>query len=172
MTPPGRRTPLWASRHPEPTQPAGHVRCEQAEQEPPVPGPRRHDPHGQPPARRGPAENRLGEGTRGAPGAPGLGGPRGQRPGELSAAGSRLGFPGNRDSAADERLRVHAVGVQVLGTGSKREAGAQTGRRVALTMSEPKGFALVLRLELLVRVQNLVLCFKASLTFEGRRRSG
>lgn len=60
----------------------------------------------------------------------------------------------------------------MLGTGSKREAGAQTGCRVALTMSEPKGFALVLRLELLVRVQTLVLCLKAALTFEGRRRIG
>lgn len=123
MTPPGRRTPLWASRHPEPTQPAGHVRCEQAGQEPPVPGPRRHDTHGQPPARRGPAENRLGEGTRGAPGALGLGGPRGQRPGELSAAGSRLGFPGNRDSAADESLRVPSG----RGAGARDRIEARSG---------------------------------------------
>lgn len=62
--------------------------------------------------------------------------------------------------------------VQVLGTGSEREAGAQTGRRVALTMSELKGFALALRLELLVRVQTLVLCLKAALTFEGGRGIG
>lgn len=35
-------------------------------------------------------------------------------------------------------------------------------------MSELKGFTLVLREELLVRVHTLVLCLKAALTFEGR----
>lgn len=35
-------------------------------------------------------------------------------------------------------------------------------------MSELKGFTFVLRAELLVRVQTLVLCLKAALTFEGR----
>lgn len=38
----------------------------------------------------------------------------------------------------------------------------------ALTTSELKGFALAVRLELLVRDQTLVLCLKAALTFEGR----
>lgn len=42
----------------------------------------------------------------------------------------------------------------------------QRGRKGAiLTMSELKGFALMLRVELLVRDQTLVLCLKAALTF-------
>lgn len=52
--------------------------------------------------------------------------------------------------------------------GSEREQRMQTRHCRALTTSELKGFALVLRVELLVRVQTLVLCLKAVLTFEGR----
>lgn len=40
----------------------------------------------------------------------------------------------------------------------------------ALTTSEPKGLAVAVRPELLVRDQTLVLCLKAALTLEGRDR--
>lgn len=38
-------------------------------------------------------------------------------------------------------------------------------------MSELKGFVFVVRAELLVRDQTLVLCLKAALTFKGKWRS-
>lgn len=48
---------------------------------------------------------------------------------------------------------------QVQGRGGEKKKGG------ILTMSELKGFTLMLRVELLVRDQTLVLCLKAALTF-------
>lgn len=61
--------------------------------------------------------------------------------------------------------------VQALRTGPKQEGG-ETQHCKALTISELKGFALALRMELLVRLQTLVLCLKAALTFEDRTEDG
>lgn len=105
------------------------------------------------PARRGPAENGSGKEGR-APG-PGF-----WRP------GSRLGLPGDKHSGRE------CAGPRGCPGQGRSAEGMRTRRGTALTTSELKGFALVLRVELLVRVQTLVLCLKAALTFEGRRRVG
>lgn len=49
--------------------------------------------------------------------------------------------------------------------------GLRKTRHIVLTISELKGLVFVVRAELLVRDQTLVLCLKAALTFRGRRKS-